>query len=97
MTNIHQTSGYSDSHLIQPSAARLAHPLVFIVFEHADAMLDDEEEVDAGQRSETLPDPIEGCDQIGIVAASMLAVVVLSLRLKRGGAKKPLSAVIKTI
>lgn len=55
------------------------------MLEHPNAMLDDEEEVDAGQRSQALPHAVEGREQIGIGAGAVLAVVVvvMALRLQR--------------
>lgn len=63
--------------------------LVFVVLKHADAVFDDEEEVDAGERCEALPHAVKVCSEVGVVAGSMLAVVVLALRLeeRRGRAE----------
>lgn len=55
------------------------------MLEHADAVFDDEEEVDAGQRSEPLPHSIKLGSQISVATAAVLAVVVLSLRLQTTG------------
>lgn len=58
------------------------------MLEHPNAMLDDEEEVDAGQRSQALPHAVEGREQIGIgavlpVVVMAVVVVVMALRLQR--------------
>lgn len=53
------------------------------MLKHANTVLDDEEEVDAGQRREPLPHSIKGCSQISVTAGAVLAVVVLSLRLQK--------------
>lgn len=59
--------------------------MVFVMFDHPDAVLDDEQEVDSCQRSQTLPHAVELCEQIHVVSlVPVLAVTVVmaSLRLK---------------
>lgn len=65
------------------SAARglPSHPVVLVVLEHADAVLDDEEEVDAGQRRQALPNPVKVLHHIDLLPRPALAVVVRPLRL----------------
>lgn len=60
------------------------------MLEHADAVLDDEEEVDAGQSCEPFPDSIKRRYQISVVASPRLAVVVLPLRLNTEKNKRQL-------
>lgn len=64
---------------VRPSRS---HLVVFVVLEHADAVLDDEEQVDAGQGGQALPHAVEGRGQVAAVARRALAVVVVALRLQ---------------
>lgn len=59
------------------------HPLVLVVLEHADAVLDDEEQVDARQGGQALPHPVEVLHQAGgeVRGGAVVAVVVLALGL----------------
>lgn len=59
--------------------------LVFVVLEHGNAVLDDEEEVDAGQCCEAFPHAVKVCNEVGGFLGSVLTVVVLALRLQTGG------------
>lgn len=61
--------------------------MVFVVLKHANTMLNDEEEVDAGQRSEALPNAIKGSKKITAVARplSVTFMVMVLLRLNTGG------------
>lgn len=63
----------------------LSHLVVFVVLEHADAVLDDEEQVDAGQGGQALPHAVEGRGQVVAMARRALAVVVVALRLQGAG------------
>lgn len=68
----------------------VSHLVVFVVLEHANAVLDDEEQVDAGQGGQALPNAVKGRGQVTAVARRALAVVVMALRLgggARGGAQ----------
>lgn len=59
--------------------------MVFVVLEHANAVLNDEEQVDAGQGGQALPDAVKSLGQVATVARRALAVVMVALRLGGGG------------
>lgn len=59
--------------------------MVFVMFDHPDAVLDDKQEVDPRQRSQTLPHTVELREQIHILVLMFVlavTVVMASLRLK---------------
>ena len=68
-----------------------AYPLVFVMLDHADAVLDDEQQVDAPQRRQALPHPVEGSQPVlGGPWRGRLPVVVLPLSLEGRGSMEVL-------
>lgn len=64
-----------------------SYPLVFVLFDHPDAVLNDKQEVDSCQRCQTLPHAVKLSKQIPVLLFMLVlmltvTVVMVSLRLE---------------